>query len=366
MPVIEWLPVELQQQIFRSLDSAEDVIALSATCRRLHDVYTSSQQLRTLNTVFERQYGPLEDAIQLVTYNKSQPAHVIRNPSLSLSLFKQLKIVGRVAESWAEIYPLKKWKDNYDSRRLLNSTERFRVRRAIYRLWMYTDAFHTVAYPRDGRLLPQGMQRRAQLLRNWSSTELAEMADVHSVFRHVVADDICPSNGAVHRRFRRQHGDDSARHLVYNLGTPSPIIHLNYGASAFEPEDCGQWNSHCAAPPPDDLVYESPTYKAHTRTRSAYLARSDKLWDAGGEGWGDNLGHYYVVEDMLKLDPRKILWLKEQDLCKAQVLGYVRSLGDWFDNYGDTWAETLNMVLHERDEDEDEFYGEGIVAEEDL
>ena len=57
-----------------------------------------------------------------------------------------------------------------------------------------------------------------------------------------------------------------------------------------------------------------------------------------------------VVEDMLKLDPGQILWLRENAPLKEMVEAYVRSLGDWFDNNGETFGQTLEWVMNERGE----------------
>lgn len=76
--------------------------------------------------------------------------------------------------------------------------------------------------------------------------------------------------------------------------------------------------------------------------------------DPGAEGWGDDIPHYYVVEDMLKLNPGQVLWLKENAPLKGQVEMYVKGLGDWFENNGETWGQTLEWVLRERGEDVEE------------
>lgn len=80
--------------------------------------------------------------------------------------------------------------------------------------------------------------------------------------------------------------------------------------------------------------------------------------EVGAEGWGDDIPHYYVVEDYLKLDPAQILYLKENAPLKGMVENYVRSLCheyDWFSNNGETWVQTLEFVLDERGEDVGEF-----------
>ena len=67
---------------------------------------------------------------------------------------------------------------------------------------------------------------------------------------------------------------------------------------------------------------------------------------------------------MLKLDPEQIMWLKENAPLKGQVEMYVKGLGDWFENNGETWGQTLEWVLDERGEDAREILG--AVADGDL
>ena len=311
----------------------------------MHSIYMSSQHLKYLTNAAERQYGPLGDATQLLTQNASQAAHIPRQVNMSLALLSQIVQVGSVANKWADIYPFKKWKDNFVDRRLLIEPERMRVRRAIYRIWLYSTAFHSPSHLRELRLLPYRQNQRAELLRNWTTSELAEIADVRSVLRETLAANICPSNGTIARKFRARHGDEAVNQLVFNLTN----IHLNFPPPQPDPALCipsGVTDGHFAAPPPSSLFHESSTFAAQhgSRTKAWHLGR----WDAGQEGWGDNVGHYYVVEDLMKLDPGRILWLKDRKMCRSQVLSWVRGLGDWFENNGDTLGETLDAVLDER------------------
>jgi len=365
MPHLEFLATELVAHIFDSLCTVQDAVNLAATCRRMHSVFTSSQHLRYLTNAAERQYGPLSDASQLLTQNASQPPHVTRPVNMSINLISQVIRVGSVANKWADIYPFKKWKDNYVDRRLLTSDERMRVRRAIYRIWLYDTAFHSPAHPRASRLTPGRVLQRAELLRNWTTEELAELADMRVVLRETVSTNVCPSNGTIARKFRARHGDDGLGQLVFNMTN----IHLN-----FPPPSMGDRAScmppsytagHYASPPPTSIFFESSTYAASqtTRTKAYHLGRSSGA-DAGAEGWGDSIGHYYVVEDLMKLDPGRLLWLKERKMCKSEVLQWVRGLGEWFENNGDTFGDTMSAVLDERGVDELELTEEGgIVVE---
>ena len=58
---------------------------------------------------------------------------------------------------------------------------------------------------------------------------------------------------------------------------------------------------------------------------------------------------------MLKLDPGQVIWLKENAPLKGMVEAYVKSLGDWFENNGATFGQTLDSVIIERGLDVEEF-----------
>ncbi|ORY09919.1 hypothetical protein BCR34DRAFT_486547 [Clohesyomyces aquaticus] len=345
--LFEDLATELVSHVFFSVSSVSDVLALSSTCRRFRNIYASSQKLAILENAADAQFGPLEDLTQLLTHNASQPAHVLRSVPFSIALLKQVVHTGRVAEKWCDIYPFKKWKANYENRRLLTTDERYRVRRAIYRLWLYTRAFHNRNHPRELRATKLVIQKRAGLLHNWSTVELAEMADVHGVLREVLHSNICPSNGTIARKFKKRYPDHGEHHLLFN-------IHLNYPPPAHTPPAYNPFTAQYHASP--------NALTAHFHTTSTFNSRyaSSKFslhahHEVGAEGWGDDIPHYYVVEDMLKLDPEQIMWLKENAPLKGMVEGYVRSLGDWFENNGETWGQTLEWVLEERGEDVGEF-----------
>ena len=54
---------------------------------------------------------------------------------------------------------------------------------------------------------------------------------------------------------------------------------------------------------------------------------------------------------MLKLDPGQIVWLREHAPAKGMVEAFVRGLGEWFENNGETFAQTVEWVVAERGED---------------
>jgi hypothetical protein len=338
---IDHLATELLLHVFRFCDSIPDVLNLSASCRRLHRVFDSTSKLQILASAAENEFGPLDDIIQVVTQNDSQPAHHIRHTPMSDPLLKQVINLGMVARKWETIFPFKKWRVDYENRRSLTNKERLRVRRAVYRLWLYHNAFHSRAYDRYSRSLRHVVLERAQLLHNWSTEELAEIEDLRLVMSDIVQNHICPSNGTIQRKFRKRY-PDSNQQLAFN-------IHLNYPPSSASlsthdhPFDHGSGRSvpkyfHTAHP---GNLAESPA-----KYRSRF--RNDLSHDPGYEGWGDEIPHYYIVQDMLKLDPGQILWLRDHALLKEQVEEYVWSLGEWFRDNGETFGDTLEYVMGQR------------------
>jgi hypothetical protein len=339
--LFEDLATELVVQVFFSCNAVTDVLALSSTCHRFRKIYASSQRLAILETVAETQYGPLQDLNQLLTHNASQPAHIARYVPFSAALLKQIVHHGRIAEKWSEIYPFKKWKYNYESRRLLTTEEQYRVRRAVYRSWLYARAFHNREHSRELRKSRPVTQKRAALLHNWTTWELAEIADVNGVIRDVVQGNICPSNGAITRKFKKHHPDQDHT-LIFN-------IHLNYPPLApyptHNPFAADYYITHNTL---SSHFNNTPTYNSRYAS-SKYILRPNH--DIGAEGWGDDIPHYYVIEDMLKLDPEQVLWLKQNARSKEDVESFVSTLGSWFENNGETWVQTLDLVLEERGEE---------------
>jgi F-box domain len=333
------LPNELVQKIFRSCSSIDDVFNLASTCHRFHKVSLhSSQKLIILSKAAEAQFGPLQDAIQVVTHNKSQAVHLMRDVPISIALLKQITRIGRVANRYEDIYPSKKWKHRYDERRLLSTEERYRLRRAIYRIWLYDKAFHNSYHPRESRNDPIVTYDRMRLLFNWDTRALAEIEDVRFIMRDLLENQICPSNGTIMRKFRKRFPDSRGHQLLFNIQIKSE----------------GVIRSH---------VQVTPANKAYTKFHPG------THYELGAEGWGDEIPHYYVVEDMLKLDPGQILWLRDNAPLKGQVKDFVGDLGDWFDNNGETFAQTLGKVVVERGGDWEDFKdgindGEGGIIEE--
>lgn len=307
------IPPEIIFAILRNCASVADVLSFTQSCRRFHSMLSSSQSSSILFHAAETEFGPLCDIIQLLTLNNSQPAHYIRDPPRSKSLLQQIIIVGRVARRWEDIYPVYKWDADFADRRSLSLNERYRLRRAIYRHWLYCHAFHTPNYPRTSRRVPPLVFQRAKLLHNWSTEELIEIKDFHTTVRAFIGATIYPSDSTLDAMWivdRGQSHNDSGRQPLALAARP--LFHTLRDGRA---------------------VGEEYSYAEN-----------------GSGGWRDPVTHYYVVEDMLKLDPKALLWLHDHP-WKQQVESYLESLGEWFHNNGDTFAETLAHVLHRRKPD---------------
>ena len=343
---IETLPNEILTQVFLSLPNISSAIALSFTCHRFYNAFHSSKRLTILERAADAEYGPIDDIVQLLTHNASQPAHVHREVPMSEALLKQIVKIGRIALRYEDIFPFKKWKTDFANRRSLTSTERHTLRRAIYRLWLYDKAFHNSSHVRTCRGIPEVVRERAALLHNFSTIELAEMLDAHIMLRDMVANNICPSNGKIKQKVQKRF-PESNHQLLFN-------IHLNYPPepTSFAPDNC-YYNSAIAS----------------SRNQSRLMP--SRWHDPGSEGWGDEISHYYVVEDMMKLDPEQILYLRDHCPLKSQVETLVRGLGDWFVNNGETFSETMGFVVRQRSDDMEELKAAvedgdlGIVMEDD-
>ena len=349
---LDQVATELLLHIFRSCDSVSDILSLASACRRLRYVFLKlPNKIELLATAADIEFGPVDDIVQLVTHNASQPVHVLREVRMTRALLRQILQIGRVAQKWETIYPVKKWKVDYECRRSLTQEERYRLRRAVYRLWLYHRAFHVGYFDRFTRHLLSVVAHRSQLLHNWSTIELAEIEDLRLVIFDIVQNHICPSNGTVQRKFRKRYPETSHQ-LTFNL-------HLNYPPGNNLHHTSSLSRSYFSAFGKDSLFEPNPnSIEQHFHTTHPMMHsdpakyrsrfRNDFSHDPGYEGWGDEIPHYYVVQDMMKLDPGQILWLRDNAPLKNQVEDFVRSLGDWFRDNGETFGDTLEWVMKER------------------
>jgi hypothetical protein len=319
MRLLTDLPAETILGIYRECFSVHDVLNLSQACKRLHALLPPSQKLSVLLSVAEAHAGPIFDIIQLLTVNDVQAAHEIRHPSISYTLLRDILAVSRTAQEWQEIYPRKKWDDKYTDRRVLNSAEQYSLRQAIYRLWLYSRAFHNCNHPRDTRMHQAMVTQRCRLLRTWSTEELAEIEDFRNVMRSVLDSTILGEEDL-------QWELEPALPGRYQLSAPASRAHLR-SATTFK-------NAF------------------HTSSDCRGFIRQDR---ADMHDRMDEITRFYILEDLMKLDPEQVLWFREIAYLNLQVPDYIAPVGEeWFMNNGETFAETLEKVWLDRGENPDE------------
>jgi hypothetical protein len=323
MRLLTDLPAEIILGIYSACSSVHDVLNLSQTCQRLHALLPPSQKLSVLLSVAEAHAGPIFDIVQLLTVNDVQAAHEIRQPSISYALLRDILSVSRTAQEWQEVYPRKKWDDKYTDRRVLNSTEKYSLRRAIYRLWLYSRAFHNCNHPRDTRMHQTMITQRCRLLRTWSTEELAEIEDFRNIMRSLLDSTIL---GHDDLQWELELAFPGQFHQQTGVSPLASATHLN-SITTFK--NAFHTSSECRG-----FIYQDQTYM---------------------HGWMDEITRFYVLEDLMKLDPEQVLWFREIAHLNMQVPDYIAPVGEeWFMNNGETFAETFEKVLLDRGEDPEE------------
>ena len=171
------------------------------------------------------------------------------------------------------------------------------------------------------------------------------MLDVHNILRRLLSNYICPSNATVLRRHKARYPHEQAP-LIYSAQygkRNSSVLQTQLEVQA-------------------KYFHSSPQIG---RTLSGYGTGGGQRCNGIVEGWGDEIAHYYVVEDMLKLDPGQVVWLWEhvtgsgnsmrvdgfegEGGTKDAVQAFVAGVGgEWFENNGETFAETVAFVVGER------------------
>ena len=313
------LPAETIMGIYSACSTVHDVLNLSQTCQRLQALLSASKKLSVLLSVAENHAGPIFDIVQFLTANGVQAAHEVRQPPISYSLLQNIISVSYTAQAWQDIYPRSKWDKNYADRRVLGSTEQYSLRRAIYRLWLFSRAFHNRDYPRESRLQPNKMTQRCRLLRTWSTEELAEIEDFRCIMRSVLESTILywDLEPAFPGRHIQQQG-------VFSLLSRP---HMNSATRRFK----NVFHTSC-----DDTAF----------VHQGLIGR---------HGWIDDVAKFYVLEDLMKLDPEQVLWFREVACVDMYAANHIGPVGeDWFVNNGETFAEAFERVLADRGESPEE------------
>ncbi|KAJ9604514.1 hypothetical protein H2200_010627 [Cladophialophora chaetospira] len=289
------LAPELLLRVFESLSSVSDIISLSLTCRYFSEILPKSQKLTLFFGAFDESNGPVEDIIQLLTQNNNQPLHVRRTPPLSFALLSQATAIARVARRYVELYPNFRWPNGEsEHRRLLDACEARRLRRAIYRIWGYTNAFHQSAYHVPRTNVPATTER-LQLLRTWSNRELFELEDLRGTLEQLLATEICPTDGEVYSRIPN---DAQKFHLSLQYPHLRPVEAVT-------------------------VSYEELFHNSHHTDHSPSKPSVQELRIRHMQGWGSDLQNFYLVQAFLKLSPAQILWLYDNAVRRADVERFV-------------------------------------------
>lgn len=306
------LPLEMIQKIYKSCQDVRSVISLSKTCKQFHFAFEGTQKIAILELAIRRDFDPIEEAIQVVTYNESEPAHQYRDPPMSLALIKQLYTVGSAVNRWCDIWPVLRWREDTSYRRLLRDHELVRLRRAILRYWLYGLAYHSPLFLSLDRGYPLACttDRRLTFMRRYNEDEILELAEVQSVFEQMVYNDICPTNAMLQRRYlQTAPGHD-------------PLFFGNYETFSM--------HGHSG----DKIRYNVSVYDLPKN-----LAR---------EAWGNYEHQAGTVADIMKLSPDHLLHLRELG-CKKERVEYLETLKEDFHEHPSTFRDALEAVMAERD-----------------
>lgn len=105
------------------------------------------------------------------------------------SLLKYCMVVRR----WEELYPRLRWFSAPEDCRHLEETEKFKLRRALYRWWLYASYFHgELPRPPGGQPLPFVNDIRMSHTRLHPTRELMEMKDLFTCVKQLIRHYIYP------------------------------------------------------------------------------------------------------------------------------------------------------------------------------
>lgn len=316
------LAPELLVHIFESLSSVADIVSLSLACRYFHDLLPKSQKLVLFFSAVDQEMGPVDDIVQLLTQNDNQMLHVPRSPSLSFTLLSQATAVARVAQRFVSLYPEFRWLEaETASRRLLDPLEARRLRRAVYRFWIYAKVYQSHSF-RISHLGMNATSELLQLLRTWSTNELFELEDFRCTLEQILVMEICPTDGEVYSRVP----DDSQS---YHLSLQHP--HLRPYTAPMQTYG--------------DLFYSSRALDLEQNKPSMQELRFRHM-----QGWGSDLQNFYLVQSFLKFTPAQILWLFENAVCRADVERFIeqQTHDTCFFESGSSLFQNWVTVLHAR------------------
>lgn len=302
------LPNEILGKIFSECHNVHSILHFAAASKHLRRVWANCRRVEVLQRAAAVQYAPFDDAVQLVTFNTSEPAHMYRSPAVSMALVKQVVKVGNTANAWLEIYPQLRWADdNASDRRLLNNNEASRFRKALYRFWLYGTAFHDPAHSHYFMSIrPLALDVRLMFVRCLSTKDIIECGEVHQLIHQFVCTEICPSNSRIQTH--------------YDMLSP--------GA---------------------DPIYFGTYTSTHDLNHSSFRQPRDLATNLARESWGSEAAAYSKAADVMKLNPAQLLWIKEHLLRRIDRLDYFNTL-EAFQHRPATFRAALDAVMLERGE----------------
>ncbi len=321
MASLPQLPLELIQKVYAECPDIQSVVNLSAASRQFRAAYQSSQKLNIFENVLEKEFGPLYEAKQLVTYNGSQPAHHPRNPLMSMALVKELAAVGYVVKKWTATYPLLRWRTAFEHRRVLHPHEAFRFRRTMYRLWLYGKAFHNPTFleSHDDEVWACSKDRRLDFLRQFSDDAITELTELNDVLQAMVSYDLCPSNAMVQMLYKEHFPEQG------------PLYFGTY-------ETYPRFYSYEA-----DLRYYPDRYPSTKK-----VPRQDLPLLLVNEAWGSSEAQKTIVDEVMKLTPDQLLHFRENLANRAERLAYLNSMPQVLHGRQASLSNALEALCAER------------------
>lgn len=286
------LPTEIIQHIFFDLPTVQSIHSLCLSSKRFHAAYAhGSQKLLIAERVLEAQYGPLHDATQLVTLNSVQPVHHIRKPAFSLALAKQIVDKGWVVERWTQLYPLLLWRSQPTARRTLDSAEAYRLRRALYRFWIYNEACADEARTEEFSIVAS---HRHLFFAQYPTHELRELEEILVIFEDMLRHDCCPSNSTIQRH--------------YSSLSPTRDL-LDFGK------------------------YRKLVTGSNNSIREILV----------NESWGDNIAVASHISHLIQMTPKHLLHFRETCASKRERERYIDEIEPW--TYGQSGLFAYNSEL---------------------
>lgn len=367
------LPLDILFHIVTLSDHIADVLNLSRSCRRFYAAVNTRYKWSVLFRIAEREYGPMNDLLRLLVPNSYDK--VPERPPLSLDLLRQIVHIGFVARKWEEIYALRKWRVNGIFRRYLYKHERFKCRRAVYRLWLYAQLHYHSDYPWTRKDDPAVVDKRADFLEQWSAEEIIEMEDLRLLMRDVLRTNLfANSDSYLKERIDVDKEMKYTRNALKFLfsqdgfhevrGDPSPDIRWTLQSKAFLSRMSAVTDYRVLEPGSiwsrDEYVYDYTTGKASrwfATPNNLYTAYFNPAhWILGGlDAHGDEGANYTLLQNMMKLTPAQIIFLREYAYDKNLFLKYLASLDTWFFCNEETFTDTFDFVMNDIEFPGDEF-----------